>query len=138
MTAARRLLGVVLLATIGFSGHANAADLRSKNSEQIPPPPPPDCFSSLWTYLSSSVDDCPLTYAGFTLYGTLDGGYGYETHGVPGNPSADKVNYGIQKNSGNTHWLWSPNALSTSVIGLKVEEKIGVLALRPRRPHLVL
>jgi len=125
LTAARLLLGVVLLATIGFSGHADAADLRSKNSEQIPPPPSPDCFSSLWTYLSSSVDDCPLTYAGITLYGTLDGGYGYETHGVPGNPSAGKVNYGIQKNSGNTHWLWSPNALGTSVIGLKMEEYIG-------------
>ena len=71
------------------------------------------------------MDDCPLTYAGITLYGTLDGGYGYETHGVPGNPSAGKVNYGIQKNSGNTHWLWSPNALGASVIGLKMEENIG-------------
>ena len=125
MTAARRLWDVVLLATICLSGHANAADLRSKSAEQMPPPVPPDCFSSLWTYLSSSVDDCPLTYAGFTVYGTLDGGYGYETHGVPGNPSAGKVNYGIQKNSNNTHWLWSPNALSTSVIGLKMNEDVG-------------
>ena len=69
----------------------------------------------------------PFNYAGITLYGTLDGGYGYETHGVPGNPSAGKVNYAIQKNSGNTHWLWSPNALGTSVIGLKMEENIGGL-----------
>ncbi len=48
------------------------------------------------------MDDCPLTYAGVTLYGNVDGGYGYETHGVPGSPSADKVNYAIQKNSANT------------------------------------
>ena len=87
--------------------------------------PSPDCFKSLRSYLESSADECPLTFAGISLYGTLDGGYGYETHGVPSNPSAGKVNYGIQKNSNNAHWLWSPNALSTSVIGLKMEEKIG-------------
>ncbi len=44
---------------------------------------------------------------------------------MPGNPSAGKVNYGIQKNSNNTHWLWSPNALSTSMIGLKMKEDLG-------------
>ena len=42
---------------------------------------PPDCFGSLWTYLSASADDCPLTYAGITLYGALDGGYGYSPMG---------------------------------------------------------
>ena len=117
--------GAVCLATIAHIGLASSADLPTSKSEQLPTPAPPDCFSNLWTYLSSSVDDCPLTYAGITLYGTLDGGYGYETHGVPGNPSAGKVNYGIQKNSGNTHWLWSPNALGASAIGLKMEENIG-------------
>jgi predicted porin len=115
---------MVLLAMVGRASLAHAADLPAKNAPETPPPPP-DCFSSLWSYLNSSASDCPLTYAGVTLYATLDGGYGYETHGVPGNPSAGKVNYAIQKNSNNTHWLWSPNALSTSVIGLKMEEKIG-------------
>ena len=115
-------LGVVL-ATVGVTGLANPADTPTKKADLTPPLR--DCFSSLWSYLNSSADECPLTYAGITLYGTLDGGYGYETHGVPGNPSAGKVNYAIQKNSDNTHWLWSPNALSTSVVGLKMEEKIG-------------
>ncbi len=76
--------GVVLAATIGLIGRVDAADLSARKAEQTPPPAPPDCFSNLWTYLSSSVDDCPLTYAGVTLYGNLDGGYGYETHGAPG------------------------------------------------------
>ena len=118
-------LCAVALAAIGLGALAHAADLPAKKPEQATPPSAADCFSSLWSYLNSSISDCPLTYAGITLYGNLDGGYGYETHGVPGNPSADKVNYAIQKNSNNTHWLLSPNALSTSVIGLKVEEKIG-------------
>jgi predicted porin len=118
-------LYAVALTTIGLGALAHAADLPAKKPEQATPPSAADCFNSPWTYLNSSISDCPLTYAGITLYGNVDGGYGYETHGVPGNPSADKVNYAIQKNSNNTHWLWSPNALSTSVIGLKMEEKIG-------------
>jgi predicted porin len=113
-----------LVATIGLSSLAPAADLPTQKAWE-PSPTRPDCFSSQWTYLSSSASDCRLTYAGVTLYGTLDGGYGYETHGVPLNPSADKPNYGIHKNSNNTHWLWSPNALSTSVIGVKMEEDLG-------------
>jgi predicted porin len=117
-------VGGVLLAMVVRASFAHAADLPTKNTPEAPPPPP-NCFSSLWTYLNSSASDCPLSYAGITLYGTLDGGYGYETHGVPGNPSAGKVNYGIQKNSNNTHWLLSPNALSTSVIGLKMEEHVS-------------
>ena len=113
-----------LVATIGLSSLAPAADLPTQKAWE-PSPTRPDCFSSQWTYLSSSASDCRLTYAGVTLYGTLDGGYGYETHGVPLNPSADKPNYGIHKNSNNTHWLWSPNALSTSVIGVKMEGDLG-------------
>jgi hypothetical protein len=103
---------------------AEAADAPAENAPKTAPSPP-GCFSSLWTYPNSSVNSRPLTYAGVTLYGSLDGGYGYQMHGVPGNPSADKVNFAISGNSNNTHWLWSPNALSASVIGLKMKEAIG-------------
>ena len=68
-------LGVVL-ATVGVTGLANPADTPTKKADLTPPLR--DCFSSLWSYLNSSADECPLTYAGITLYGTLDGGYGYE------------------------------------------------------------
>ena len=75
--------------------------------------------------MNTSADDCSLTYAGITLYGALDAGYGYSTHGAPGNPSAGYLNYTILRSSGNAHWLWSPNALGTSVIGLKMKEDLG-------------
>ena len=39
--------------------------------------------------------------------------------------TADKPNYAIQRNSGDTHWLWSPNALSTSTVGVRLSQKIG-------------
>ena len=115
------LLGATAL-VVSLACGARATDLPT----QAPTPASvPSCFASLADYLLASAEECPLTYAGVTLYGTLDGGYGYETHGVRGNPSAGKVNYGIQKNSNNTHWLWSPNALGTSVIGVKLEENLG-------------
>ena len=90
-----------------------------------PRPEKPSCFSSLWNYIKSSVRDCPLTFGPFTLYGTLDGGFGYEQWGTRIGQFADKPNYAIQRNSGDTHWLWSPNALSTSTVGIKLSQKIG-------------
>ena len=59
---------------------AHAADLSSTKASE--PPKAPNCFSSVWDWLNTSVSDCPLSYAGFTLYGTIDVGYGYNTAGV--------------------------------------------------------
>jgi predicted porin len=74
--------------------------------------------------MNSTIKDCPLSYAGVTLFGNIDGGYGYESHGAPMGYSADKVNYAIQRNSGKAALLWSPNGASTSTLGVKIEEKI--------------
>ncbi len=115
---------IAQLTTIGLTGLAHAADLQTTKTAAATPARG-DCFSSLWAYLSSSASDCALTYAGITLYGALDGGYGYSTHGAPGNPSAGYLNYPILRSSSNAHWLWSPNALGTSVIGLKMKEDLG-------------
>jgi predicted porin len=85
-----------------------------------------NCFASLWNWLNASISDCPLTYAGFTLYGTLDVGYGYDTAGVAFGKWYDKgVFYTIQKTSVGGRWSWSPNALSASTLGVKMEESIG-------------
>jgi predicted porin len=76
-------------------------------------------------YLNASVRDCPLRYGPITVYGTLDGGYGYELWGTSVGQNADKPNYAIQRNSGNKHWLWSPNGLSTSTIGVRLAQPIS-------------
>ena len=44
-----------------------------------------------------------------TFYANLDCGYGYEEWGAPLGRYADKPNYAIQRGSGDTHWLYSPN-----------------------------
>jgi predicted porin len=116
-------LGIVLAAMVSMAGLAQAADIPTKKAPVAAPKP--NCWESLWTYLNSSADDCPLSYAGITLYGTLDVGYGYQEWGVKRNPSADKLNYFVQK-TGHEH-IWQPtyNALSTNVVGLKMKEDLG-------------
>jgi predicted porin len=116
-------LGHALFAA-SVASFAHAADLPTTKPDDAKPDKPP-CFSSLWNYLKSSVKDCPLSLGPLTLYGTLDGGYGYEQWGTHVGAYADKPNYAIQRNSGNTHWLWSPNGLSTSTVGIRLAQKIG-------------
>jgi hypothetical protein len=118
-------LGIALLATTGFAAFAQAADLPTTKAAA----PPPNCFASFWTWLNSSASDCPLTYAGITLYGTLDVGVGYEEWGVPRSPSADKLNYGIRSNAHEHIWQGTYNGLSTSVLGLKMKEDLGRIGL---------
>jgi predicted porin len=116
-------IGIALIAW-GFGGFAHAADLPTTKPAEAEKSKP-DCFSSLWSYLNSSVRDCPLSAGPLTLYGTLDGGFGYEQWGARLGAYSDKANYAIQRNSGDTHWLWSPNALSTSTTGVRLSQKIG-------------
>jgi predicted porin len=116
-------LGIALAAG-GLASFAHAADLPTTKPADDKPAKPP-CFSSLWNYLKSSVKDCPLTVGPLTLYGTLDGGFGYEQWGTHVGRYADKPNYAIQRNSGDTHWLWSPNGLNASTIGIRLSQKIG-------------
>jgi hypothetical protein len=47
--------------------------------------PAAPCFASLYDFLIAGPDDCPIAWPGITLYGRLDYGAGYESHGVPFN-----------------------------------------------------
>jgi predicted porin len=119
-----KLILRALILALGLAGAAQAADLPTKAPDAAPSAVP-SCFSSFWDYLNASVRDCPLRYGPITVYGTLDGGYGYELWGARVGQNADKPNYAIQRSSGNTHWLWSPNGLSTSTIGIRLAQPIA-------------
>src|SRR5580698_11462866 len=96
------------LGTIGISalliaaplGAATAADMATKApppaAAPAPPTPPVPC-GSLWDFVTTA---CPLTWYGITVYGTVDVGGGWLSHGTPFSaiapPSQD---YLIQKNS---------------------------------------
>ncbi len=115
-------IGLALAAAAALAGLARAADAPAPPS----PAPAPDCFRSLYDYLNASATDCPLTYAGLTLYGTVDVGYGFETNGAPFNRALGPGDaYLISRATSGSRWLLSPNALSSSVLGLKMSEPIG-------------
>jgi hypothetical protein len=65
----------------------------------------------------------PAELAGFTLYGTIDMGAGYNIAGIPFGNSFG-ISYGIRRASDGARFSLFPNALSTSVVGLKMEEQI--------------
>jgi predicted porin len=110
---------------VGFAlaGAANAADLPTTKS--APTPPQTNCFSSLWSYLNSSPADCPLSYAGITVYATIDVGLGYSSNGAPASGTYSNSVYSfVGKQSNGSKWLWTPNGISQSVVGINMKEAI--------------
>jgi predicted porin len=74
--------------------------------------------------MKAAADDS-LTWHGVTLYGTVDMGLTYQTHGAPLNGLAGAgLNYLIAKNSDRSYFGVGPNALSSSFVGLKGEQEL--------------
>ncbi len=104
------------------SAPAYAADLPTTN----PPPPAPPTLAACGSVQDFLSTACPLTYSGVTLYGTIDIGAGYQTHGTPFNSASL---YGaqdlVQKSSNRPIWTLAPNGLSQSNIGVRINEQFG-------------
>lgn len=116
-----------LLLTAGLVGStacgAQGADLPTRAS---PPTPSPSCFASAASYFEASPVECPLTWNGITLYGAIDTGAGYQTHGVPFNAYyPNGVEELISKNSNGPRYTLLPNGLGQSHIGIKGVEPIA-------------
>jgi predicted porin len=109
---------------IASIGAADAADLPTKKATEAPKP---NCFTSFWTWLDSSAADCPLTAGPITVYGTIDYNGSYMSSGAARSGTTDKPAYGIQKYSNRPRWQANYNGLSTSVIGLKLKQDLGIL-----------
>lgn len=70
--------------------------------------------------------DGSLSYYGITLYGTVDVGFGYQSHGAPLSQYwPDAVNYLVSKNGNKGTATFTSNGLSQSKIGLKGSEEIA-------------
>jgi len=121
-------IGRILLASaaaIALCGAAQAADLPVYT--KAPPPPLAPALVSCTSAVQFIVTDCPLTYYGITVYGTIDMGVGYESHGAPFNKSIiSGVTELVQKVSRPTGmWLQTPGGLTQSNIGIKGVEQIA-------------
>jgi len=117
---------LLLASTAGllFVGGAQAADLPTKKTP--PAPPAASCFASFMSWLDSTAADCPLTYMGITVYGTIDMGVGYNSHGVAFNsvyPTG--IEELISKNSQGGKTTLVPNGISQSNVGVKISEPLG-------------
>lgn len=102
---------------------ARAADLPAKAPTLDSSP---TCFASAASYFEASPVECPLTWNGITLYGTIDTGAGYQTHGVPFNSYyPNGVEELISKNSNGSRYTLLPNGLGQSHVGIKGVEPIA-------------
>jgi predicted porin len=109
-------------AAIALCGAAQAADLPVYTKAAPVTSPSPSCTSAE----QFIVTDCPLSYYGITVYGTVDMGGGYETHGTPFNSNIiTGVEELVQKNSNRPLWLLTPGGLSQSNIGIRGNESIA-------------
>ena len=102
---------------------AYAADFDTKAPVYTKAPIAPSTCMTFYDFLATS---CPLTWYGITVYGTVDVGVGYQTHGAPFNkyfPTG--ASYFINKMNRQAMWGLAPNGLSQSNIGIKGREQIA-------------
>ena len=116
------IAGVSTLLIAASLGGATASDMATK----APPPmavTAPVACSGLWDFL---VTSCPLSWYGVTIYGTVDAGVTWQSHGTPYNGSLPAgAEYLISKNSNRAQWNPANNAVSQSNIGVKGNEEFA-------------
>ncbi len=122
-----KCLTIALLASAGVvCAGAQAADLPTTKPTEAPAPASRPCFDSLWDYMDSTPSECPLTWKGITLFGVIDAGYGYSSHGANFNGAYPQgVAELIAKNSQGYKWQFVPSGLQRSSIGLDAKEEFA-------------
>jgi predicted porin len=125
---------IAAFATAGVlacGGAASAADMNAMVTKSAPmtyAPAPPVACGSLYDFFLTA---CPLTWSGVTIYGTIDMGGTYQTHGSPFDPNFPTgASYLLGAGGGNatnrsSGFGLAPNGLSQSNIGIKTIEPIA-------------
>ena len=110
------------MAAAGAASGAWAQTLPTTPSPPKTASAPKTCTGA-WDFIETG---CQLTWYGITVYGNIDAGFGWQSHGAPFDPrSAFSASYSIQKQNNSSMWGAAPNALSQSIIGIKGTEPIG-------------
>jgi porin-like protein len=116
-------IGIVLVAGAACTADAWAAEIMPMKAPPATAASAPKTCTGLWDFIDT---DCQLTWRGITVYGTIDAGVGWQSHGATWDPrSAPGSSYVIQKQNRSSIWTAAPNALSNSTIGIKGTEPIG-------------
>lgn len=93
----------------------------------IPPVPPafpdlpsPQLAADVVKHMIDVTDEKSLTWHGVTLYGNVDAGVAYQSHGAPLSDTLGQgLEYGISKPNYHSLLSVAPDALSRSAVGLK-------------------
>jgi hypothetical protein len=80
----RASVSIVSISAFLLAASLSAADAADMDTKAPPPAlaeasSPAPC-GSLWAFVATT---CPLTWYGITLYGTIDVGFGWQSHGAP-------------------------------------------------------
>jgi predicted porin len=114
---------LILGAAGAFCVEAWAADVVPTGAPAATATPVPKPCTNGWDFIAT---DCQLTWQGITVYGTIDAGVGWQSHGAPFDPrSAVGASYLIQKQNRSPLFGLAPNALSNSTIGIKGTKPIA-------------
>ena len=114
-----------MLAVAGVlcAGNVRAADTVPVKVPTAAAAATPKPCTDGWSFIAT---DCQLTWRGITVYGAIDAGFGWQSHGAPWDPrSAVGASYLIQKQNNSALWGPAPNALTNSFIGIKGTGLIG-------------
>src|SRR5258705_9216866 len=119
------IFAAVILAAAGVSCEVEAwaADAVPTGASAATAASAPKACTDGWSFIATN---CQLTWQGITVYGAIDAGFGWQSHGAPWDPrSAVGGSYLIQKQNNSALWGPAPNALTNSFIGIKGTEPIG-------------
>jgi predicted porin len=124
-------LGICAAFLLTVVGAASTADAWASDVMPTKAPPAPTDLAAAPPRTCTDPSDfittnCQLTWHGITLFGIVDMGGGWQSHGAPWDPrSAVGASYLIQKQNRSALWSLAPNALSNSTIGIKGKEPIA-------------
>src|ERR1700722_16502028 len=111
--------GSVLLgcAVGSYAADSNGMPTKAQKNVSAPLTQPSSCS----TFQEFLLTGCQLSWYGVRLYGTIDVGYGYQTHGAPWDPFfASGASYFLQKMNRSSMWTLAPNGLSQSNLGIQI------------------
>src|SRR4051794_15278539 len=96
MTNLLRSTGIVLaVAGASWTADVLAADTTPMKATPAAEASAPKPCTDGWGFIAT---DCQLTWKGITVYGAIDAGFGWQSHGAPWDPrSAVGASYLIQK-----------------------------------------
>src|SRR6266478_9113715 len=123
------IFAATILAAVGAASGAWAAEPAASkaapaSTSATPSASAPKTCTGVWDFIET---DCQLTWYGITLYGAIDAGFTYQTHGAPlDTRSPPGSAYIVQRYSrSSSRWDVAPNGLQNSFIGIKGTEPIG-------------